>query len=209
MKTSYRIIDMESYPRREHFNYFRSLANPFAGVTIEVDVTNMLRRCREGKYSFYLTFMHAAAEAANSVPEFRQRIHGDEIVEYSSCGTSHIEKLDDGTYCYCTLYHDMPFEEYINQAEQARMDCRSGSKLEEDEDVEALYFISTLPWLHYTELIQPTAGPDESNPRITWGKYEEDYKGRFMMPVTVLCNHALVDGIHLAKFYDELNARLG
>ena len=68
-----------------------------------------------------------------------------------------------------------------------------------------MYFISTLPWLHYSALIQPVAGGDESNPRITWGKYEDDGAGRTTMPLSVLAHHALVDGIHIAQFYKNLN----
>lgn len=198
-------VDMSKYARKAHFDYFRSLANPHVGVTADVDVTDLVTFCKEGGYSFYLTFMHAAALAANRIPEFRQRICGCGIVEYDACGTSHTESVGDGTYCYCTLYHHMPFREYIRYAEAERKACRERNSIEEDDDVEGLYFVSSLPWLRYRAIIQPTAGSVDSNPRITWGKYQKDYAGRLMMPVTVLCHHALVDGIHLSRFYANLD----
>ena len=71
-----------------------------------------------------------------------------------------------------------------------------------------MYFISTLPWLHYTAMIQPVAGGEESNPRITWGKFQEDYSGREQLPVTLLAHHALVDGIHIAMFYRNLEQEI-
>jgi len=80
--------------------------------------------------------------------------------------------------------------------------------IDEDEDVAGLYFVTCLPWLHYTQLIQPTAGGDESNPRISWGRYEADWRGRLMLPVTLMVHHALCDGIHIARFYEALDARL-
>lgn len=205
---AYRIIDMDTYPRRAHFDYFRTLAYPYVGVTANVDVTELVRLCKEKGVSFYLTFMHAAALAADGVPEFRQRIREGSIVEYDECPTSHTEPLPDGTYCYCTLHHHMPFGEYIAQAEEARRLCREKASIEEDEDVESMYFISALPWLHYTALIQPVAGGDESNPRITWGKYEADAIGRLMLPVTVLLHHALADGLHLGLFFQGLEKEL-
>ena len=205
---AYRIIDMDTYPRRAHFDYFRTLAYPYVGVTANVDVTELVRLCKEKGVSFYLTFMHAAALAADGVPEFRQRIREGSIVEYDECPTSHTEPLPDGTYCYCTLHHHMPFGEYIAQAEEARRLCREKASIEEDEDVESMYFISALPWLHYTALIQPVAGGDESNPRITWGKYEADAMGRLMLPVTVLLHHALADGLHLGLFFQRLEKEL-
>lgn len=53
------------------------------------------------------------------------------------------------------------------------------------------------------------AGGDESNPRITWGKYEENARGRLTLPVTVLLHHALADGLHLWLFYQGLEREMG
>jgi chloramphenicol O-acetyltransferase type A len=179
------------------------------GVTQNVDVTELVNFCREKKYSFYLTFLHAAALAADEVPQLRQRIHEGGIVEYDACPTSHIELLEDETYCYCTLRHHMPLEEYIPYAEAMREKCRQKASIEEDDDVESMYFISSLPWLHYSAMIQPTAGGEDSNPRITWGRYEKDIHGRLQMPVTLLAHHSLADGIHIAKFYQNLIKKIG
>ena len=201
-------IDMEKYPRRQHFAYFSSLQYPYVGVTNPVDVTDLAEFCKEKHYSFYLTFLHVVALAADGVQEFRQRIHEKGIVQYDTCPTSHVELLDDGTYCYCTLRHEMPLEEYLTYAEETRRKCRKKGSIEEDGDVESMYFISTLPWLSYTALVQPVAGGDESNPRITWGKFQEDFRGRKQLPVSVLVHHGLVDGIHLARFYGNLESKM-
>ena len=205
---SCRSIPMETYPRRQHFDYFRSLAYPYVGVTQEVDVTGLVRFCKEAGCSFYLTFMHIAALTADEVPELRQRIRDGGIVEYDACPTSHTEPLENGAYCYCTLHHHMPLADYLAQATAARSRCLENASIDEDDDVESMYFISTLPWLHYSALIQPVAGGDESNPRITWGRYAPDHAGRLMMPVTLLAHHALVDGVHLARFYEGLARRM-
>ena len=76
--------------------------------------------------------------------------------------------------------------------ERAR--ARAGASIQEDAEVDSLLFITSLPWLHYSAFVQPTAGPDDCNPRISWGKYAPDHRGRLMMPVTILCHHSLVDG---------------
>mgnify|MGYP002624738999 CR=1 FL=1 len=203
----YRIMDMTQYKRRAHFDYFRKLTYPYVGTTVSVDVTDLLSYCKRQKRSFYLTFLHAAALAADGVPELRQRIRGAGIIEYAECPTSHVELLPDGTYCYCTLHHHMPLDEYFVRAEDARKRCAENG-ITEDDDAESQYFISTLPWIHYSALIQPVAGGDESNPRITWGKYETDDKGRALMPVSILIHHALADGMQIAQFYSNLDAEI-
>ena len=206
--TDYRIIDPSSLPRRAHFDYFMSLPNPHVGVTVNVDVTALSGFCRRKGCSFTLAFMHAAALAADAVPELRQRVRDGVIVEYDTCPTSHTELKADGTYAYCTLRHHMPFDQYLRCAEAARKACRESGDIQEDADAESMYFVSALPWLHYTALIQPTAGGAETNPRISWGRYEADHRGRLMLPVTLLAHHALVDGVHLAAFYRGLDAEL-
>lgn len=205
---SYIEIDREDYPRRKHLEYFSTLQYPYVGVTNHVDVTELVRFCKDRGFSFYLTFLHIAALAADGVCELRQRIRGGKVIQYSACPTSHTELLEDGTYCYCTLHHHMPLAEYIPYAEAVREQCRISGSIEEDEDVESMYFISTLPWLHYTALIQPVAGGDESNPRITWGRFEADHRGRLQLPVTLLAHHGLVDGLHIAAFYRNLEREI-
>lgn len=200
-------IDMDNYSRAAHFAYFRSLPYPYVGVTVNVDVTGLLSYCKKHQVSFYLMFLHEAALAADRIPEFRQRIEDGRIAEYDECPTSHTEAKEDGTYCYCTLHHHMPLDDYLKEAEAARKECQSNG-ITEEEDVASMYFISTLSWLHYTSLIQPVAGGDESNPRITWGKYEKDVNGKYQMPLSVLVHHALIDGIQIARFYENVTQNL-
>ena len=62
-------IDMDTYPRRSHFDYFRSLAYPYVGFTANVDVTNLIRYAKEQGGSSFLAILWAASQAANAVPE--------------------------------------------------------------------------------------------------------------------------------------------
>ena len=68
---SFRYLDMEHYERIEHFRYFLSMPYPYAGVTVDIDVTDIVSFCKARGYSFYLTFLHAAAKAADRSEERR------------------------------------------------------------------------------------------------------------------------------------------
>ena len=39
---SFRYLDMEHYERIEHFRYFLSMPYPYAGVTVDIDVTDIV-----------------------------------------------------------------------------------------------------------------------------------------------------------------------
>ena len=207
---NYHEIDMHQSPRKAHFDHFRHALNPHVGLTVDVDVTDLVRLCKARGWSFYLAFIRVADMAANSVPELRRRIRGDRVVEYDRCDTSHIELLENGTYCYCTLRHDpeLSWDDYMAYALAQRQAAKAGASIEEENDVEGMYFISAVPWLHYRDFAQPDFGSEASNPSITWGKYLPDYRGRLMMPLTLNCHHALVDGLQFAQFYREVDACL-
>ena len=220
---SYRVIDQETYPRKAHLAYFMGMERPQFNITADVDVTELRRFCKEKGCSFFLSFLHIVALSADSVPQLRQRIHrfnreeiplrgaadenavvqpgGFEIREYEECPTSHTETAGNGTYCYCALRHHMPWEEYLLTAEELQRKAREKGSLEEDAEIEAFYFPTCVPWIHYRDVVHPMTDRFDSNPRFSWGKYEEDFRGRLMMPLTAAVHHGLVDGLHIAGFY--------
>ena len=128
-----RYIDMDAYPRRAHFEYFSSMANPYMGVTVELDITDFCSRIKELGRPFFLSLLWCVNRAADSVPEFRQRIEAGRIVEFDSCRTSHTLALDDGTYCYCQLRASMPLGEYIAYASAEQERARSEQSLDDGD----------------------------------------------------------------------------
>ena len=96
---TYRILSRETYPRCAHLDYFCTMAQPYAGLTVPVDITAFHQAVEARKVPFFLSFLYCAARAANGVPELRQRLRGEEILEYDHWPTSHTVALEDGTYC--------------------------------------------------------------------------------------------------------------
>lgn len=205
---NYQYIDMETYKRKKHFEYFNSLAYPYVGITVNVDITELLKVIKEKKLPFFLTICYCVSQSANQIAPFKQRIMDNQIVEFDYCRTSHTVALSDGTYCYCDLNSDCSFEDYISDAAQEQERAKQKNSISEDkEEVLDKIFISSIPWVSYTAIINPTPVPADSNPRITWGKYFTQ-NDRVLLPVSVLCHHALVDGLHISKFYDLLNEKI-
>ncbi|MBQ9686205.1 MAG: chloramphenicol acetyltransferase [Oscillospiraceae bacterium] len=203
----YRELDLTNYPRRAHFAYFRTLAYPYAGLTANVDITAFTARRKEKGCPFFLTFTYCVTRAANAVPAFRQRIRGDGIVEYDWCPGSVTLAEPDGTFCFCTLSCRENFSDYLPAAEEAKRRALEANRLDGETDEEPLLFLSSVPWVSFTQVVHPAPCPADSNPRILWGKIFTQ-EGRTLIPVSVLCNHALCDGRHMADFYAALDREL-
>lgn len=204
----YNYINMNDYARKDHFAYFKQMAYPYVGVTVNVEITDWLLAVKARRLPFFHSFLYAVSAAANSVPQLRQRIKGDSIIIYKNCPSSYTVALEDGTYGYCTLDTNQPFAQFLTYAKEEQEKAVAKAGIDDGEDSDALFFISSLPWLAYSALVQPVPSPADSNPRITWGRYFQ-MEQKMWIPVSLLCHHALTDGIHLHAFYEQLNQRLG
>ena len=194
-------IDLENYPRRSHYEFFKAMAYPYVGMTANVDVTDIVAAAKALGGAPFLGCLWVAANAANAVPELRQRMVGEKIVEYDHCDTAHTVALPDKTFCNCATDCRRSFADFLiygkQQQEQAK--TRHGF-VQPGDDETALIFVSCVPWVAFTQVIQPAPIPADSNPRIVFGKFFTQGE-RTMMPLAIQCNHALVDGLHIGEFY--------
>lgn len=199
-------IDLQTYPRKSHFEFFKNMAYPYVGFTANMDVTQLLQRAKELGGSGFGACLYAAAKAANRVPELRQRIVGNGIVEFDHCDTAHTVALPDHTFCNCRTDCRRSLEEFLPYAKRRQQEAskRHGFVTTQEDETD-LIFLSCVPWIEFTQVIQPTPIPADSNPRIVFGKYihRDD---RVLMPLSIQANHALADGYHLGRFYEEFAA---
>ena len=93
-----RVIDMEKDPRREQFQLFSGYSFPYAGVTVQLDVTALELRLRAEHKPIFLTMLYVIHRAVNRVPELRRRIEDGQVVEYDECPVSFTEMKPDGSY---------------------------------------------------------------------------------------------------------------
>ena len=75
-------INLETWPRREHFEVFRTFDMPHFNMCANVDLTAFYSFVKGHGISLNLATVYVLTRAANAVPEFRYRIRGEEVVEY-------------------------------------------------------------------------------------------------------------------------------
>ena len=196
-----RYIDLETYPRRSHYEFFKAMAYPYVGMTANADVTALVNYAKTKGASSFLACLWAAANAANGVPELRQRIVEDKIVEFDHCDTAHTVAMPDKTFCNCRTDCRMPLDEFLvcGKERQAEAMTHHGFVSTQDDETN-LMFVSCVPWVAFTQVIQPAPIPADCNPRIVFGKYIQEGE-RVLMPLHIQCNHALVDGRHIGEFF--------
>jgi chloramphenicol O-acetyltransferase type A len=200
-----RIIDLATWPRRRHFALFHGFDNPHFGLCANVDITRARAELKERGLPVTPALIYLLARAANAIPEFRHRIRGAgadaQVVEHEWAHPSPTVLPEDGLFSFCTIpFHPDPAR-FLPDAQARLQDAVRQPSLEDVPGADDLLYMTCIPWISFTGVQHPMhLRPVDSIPRIAWGRFFEE-GGRLKMPLAVQGHHALMDGVHLGRYY--------
>jgi chloramphenicol O-acetyltransferase type A len=201
-----RYLEIESWSRSQQFEFFRNYHNPFFNICTNVDVTTLLGLTREIKdISFLIAYHFFSIKAANEVEPFRYRLRGDRVLVHDRIHAGTTILLDDENFTFAYFDYVEEFEVFHERAKAAIESVRAvGVQLYERAELDDLIYHSVIPWATFTSISHARkGGGQESVPKIAFGKYREA-EGRLMMPVSVEVHHALMDGLHVGRYFELL-----
>ena len=67
------IINIDTWERKDNYNFFRGFANSWIAITSEADCTEAFARAKERGHSFFLYYLYAITRAVNEIKELRYR----------------------------------------------------------------------------------------------------------------------------------------
>ena len=70
-----RYLDLDAWPRRRHFQFFRAYERPFFNLCAPVEVAGLTARARRDGQSFFLLTLHSILRAVNEREPFRYRLN--------------------------------------------------------------------------------------------------------------------------------------
>ena len=199
-----RVLDLESWKRREHFEFFRHYERPWFNLCADVDVTALVARCREpGGPSFFLASLWLSLVAANEVEEFRYRLRGEQVVVHPVIDGGSTVLMPDETFAfaYFDFVEDYPAFAAAGARELERVRDGTGGPRTVDRDDMIHY--SVIPWVSFSSFSHARhRTADISVPKIVFGRHRR-VGDRRLLPVSVEVHHALVDGLHVGRFYQR------
>lgn len=207
MKT---IFDIENWPRKEHFHFFRKFGEPFFGAVVEIDCTKAYANAKLSGTSFFICYLHKTLTAINAVEPFRYRIADDRIFVWDCIDGSATISREDGSFGFSLIEYNADFSVFSEKAlvEIERVKSTPGLFTRTFDDDNLIHF-SAIPWVDFTSLshARSFAFPD-SCPKISFGKMKVAENGKRTMPMSVHVHHALMDGFHVGQFVDVFQAEM-
>ena len=199
MKTK---LDISSWARKEHFNFFKNFEEPFYGVVVNIDCTAAYRFAKNNGVSFFLYYLYKSLSAANNIEPFKYRIYGDDVFVYDQINAGPTIGRDNGTFGFSYMDFHPSFEDFETGAKKEIERVQSTTTLFAPKLDDDIIHFSSLPWINFTSLshARSFSFPD-SCPKISFGKMTEN-NDKLTMPVSIHVHHALIDGLHVGQFVD-------
>lgn len=199
-------VNLTTWRGADQFRFFRTYERPHYAVTSRVDVTALMRA--KDRLPVFRTCLWAIGGALHAVPELRMRFRGDAVTLYDTIDLSPTIATGDGDFRYTYIPWQPDRAVFDEDAARLIAEVRAGQPLNANSgELDAVAYLSCMPWLDYTSLDNALPHADDCIPRVSWGKIVPKGDG-FDMAVTLQVHHALVHGYHVSQFFDALSATL-
>ncbi|BAO77170.1 CatA-like O-acetyltransferase [Winogradskyella sp. PG-2] len=202
-----KIVDIDTWNRKELYNHFIRLKDPYFGVVIPFDVTKAYDYAKGQKISFFAQYLHSCMKAVNEVDNFRYRIIDNKVVDYDVIHASATIMREDKTFGFSFINYDEDLDVFINNLKKEKIRIQNSYDLYPPVNSQDCIHCSALPWFKFSGHKEPVSGIMDSVPKIAFSKAEKS-NGKLMMNVSINVNHALVDGYHVGLFEEKFQFNL-
>ncbi len=201
-------INIDTWKRKQHFEFFRNVTYPIYKIGINLDVTELYKFVKENNLSFYYTMIYCATKTMNQQEDFLYKIRDNGIIKHDYLNPSFTD-LAKGSDLFKIVTAEMKDNLYdFVKSASAKSKNQKDYFIYQFEGRDDLIYFSCLPWVSFTEIsTEINIDKNDSIPRIVWGKYFES-NNKLLMPFSISVNHALIDGYQVCKYINELQYQL-
>jgi chloramphenicol O-acetyltransferase type A len=202
-----RTIDVEAWPRREHFEHFRRAVPCTYSVTVELDATEFADALARSARKTYIAQIWALATVVNRHDEFRMCLTaaGAPAVWDVVHPAFTVFNPDRETFACVWTRYDGDFEAFHHTAAALLGEHRHAKAFFPQGALPPNTFdVSSVPWTSFTGFnLNIENGSEHLAPIFTLGRYIRR-SGRVMLPLAIQAHHAAVDGFHVGRLVREL-----
>ncbi len=196
-----KFIDINDYKRKKHFDFFMKQDYPHMNLCANVEITRFVDFLKSNKFPFYFSLIYLSIRTANQIKEFHHRIREGKIIEHEVIHPSFSVMAKDDIFSFCTSEYSTDFHTFLQNAQEEAEKVKVKPVIEDEPGRDDLVYITCIPWVSFTSISHPMhLHPVDSIPRIAWGKYFKD-NNKLLLPFSVQVHHALMDGVHVGRFF--------
>ncbi len=202
-------INLETWNRKEHFKFFSQIVFPFYSIATTIDVSKYYQYVKTRNISFYYGMIYLCAKVMNQIDAFKYRIREGKVYLIDELIPSFTDlKAGSELFQITNVMLTDTMSSFNETCKKAVSQQKHYFPSPEDEQKDHYIYFSSVPWISFTSVThEMDINKDDSIPRITFGKYNKS-NNIYTMPISLQCNHRLIDGLHIGQFIKALEAVL-
>ena len=204
-----KVIDLEKWERRSHYEWFSSFANPSVSFDVKMNITKVLSFCKEKKMSSFAVIMYVICNCINENEAMRLRVLEDKVYEIEKANVAYTIMVNDKYFVNCRADMKHGFYGYLNDVEKNKKKYNNSNYVQDEYNSTSVIddiYCSCIPGLNFISVKQPIPDMSPENkaiPRACWGKYYNEGDSVFMT-LNITANHALVDGLDISNVFNKI-----
>lgn len=202
---NFRLVDLETYPRREHFDHYLNQVRCSYSATVPIDVTGLRARLKAEGLKAYPAQIYLLATAVNRIPEFRMSLDSDGRLGCWESISPMYTVLSQATKTFSAVWtaYQEDFAAFYRACVEDIDRYGTGAFMPQTDIPTNVFDISSIPWVDFTAFNLNFSPGTHLPPIFTIGKYIES-NGRTQMPLSIQVHHAVCDGYHLGQFVEQV-----
>jgi len=202
-------IDFQTWPRYQHYLFFKDYEMPRYNMTFPLDVTNLYQVGKSKGYRFYFSLMHQVILTLNQFENFRYRIENGRVFDAPIDYVSFTDLIEGQNLFKMVFTHvDQDYATFEKVAiATSKKQGNTIIQMDKESILNTIY-VTSFPWGRFTHFTHATKlGSTDSVPRVSWSQYQEE-NGKKILNFSVEVHHGLVDGYHVGQFIHQLQKHL-
>ncbi len=210
MSHTFKEIPIDQWDRKSHHEFFiKNFHFPHVSITANVNITSLLKTCNKKDLSIFHSTVYLISKALNGIPQFRQRIRKESLIEWARVGVSYTVLTQDEKFYFCYVDYNEDFSLFYKQSVEKSERIKRGELLDLNPTQEDnVLYMSCIPWVSFTGMSNAQhSNLYDSVPRIAWGKFFNDHHST-LMPFNIQAHHSVVDGLHIGRAFEAFQEQL-
>ena len=197
---AFRLIDMESWPRREFYEHFIKEVVCTYSAVVNIDITALRGQ------KLYPAMIWLLTRTVNDMPEFRTSLTPEGLGVYDDMHPMYtVFNRENKNFSGIWSWFSEDYGEFLKSYEADAAEYSKSTRYAPKDGTPPNSFnISMVPWLEFTGFNINVF--DEGKfllPVFTMGKFFER-DGRRLLLLAIQVHHAVCDGYHMGQFVEKL-----
>ncbi|WP_439635316.1 CatA-like O-acetyltransferase [Oceanicaulis sp.] len=202
------------FERGPQLRWFDAMDDPRLNVTAELMAPDFVTAAKARALPPFAVLFHAISGASLDVDAFRWRLTDQgEPFRINALLPSYTVQNTQGhvNFSYVPFTEDLDAFVKAYHADKHEAETATGMRTNVKAAPECGQLYCTgLPFLRFTSIEHPRSGGGAlaATPNIAAGQWRREAEGQLSLPLSVQTHHGLVDGVHVAAYFDAVRDRL-